>query len=86
MELGIVTGDWNWNIDTRGPVWNWWLVLLLVAVIWTWGLASETGSWHLELVAGIWNCRGWHLALGAGIWNWVLGSRTFAPLLLGHPV
>ena len=80
MELGIVTGDRNWNIDTGGPVWNWWLVLLLVAVIWTWrlafgpgGLAFETGSWHLKLGAGIWNwglafsTRGWQLNLVAGI-------------------
>ena len=54
MELGVVTGGLNWEVDTRGQVWTGTIT------------GTITGGWHLELGAGITN---WGLALRAGIWN-----------------
>ena len=62
-------GDWNWEIDTWGKVWNWWLVLLLGTGILE--LGSGTEGWPMELGTGIWN---WRLLLRVDIWNLGLGG------------
>ena len=75
MELGVVTGGLNWEIDTRGQVWTGTITITgsFGTRGWHYELGSGTEGWNMELGAGVCN---WGLVLRAGIWNLGLAFST----------